>query len=238
MQIYGLIPARLESTRLKEKLLLPINGIPMIVKVAQQAAKCTELTDVFVCTDSEKIKAVCEHYHIKTVKTLAHVNGTDRIAEAADILNLPEDSIIIDIQGDEPMLDPKVIYNLIDYTKQTNADIVMPYQLLEKDDVNRVKVVEENSKVLYLTRSSCPSNFRGRIPLKKQLCIISFTRQALKAFRNHTITTLETIEGVELIRALVAGLSIYTYKEDIDSISVDVQSDYTYVLSKINNANN
>lgn len=238
MQIYGLIPARLESTRLKEKLLLPIDGVPMIVKVAQQALKCTELTTVYVCTDSDRIIETCSNYGINTIKTSSHVNGTDRIAEAAELLNLPENSIIVDIQGDEPLLDPEVIYNLIKQTKMLNSEIVMPYQLLAKDDINRVKVVEENNRVLYLTRSPCPSDFRGKIPLKKQLCIISFTRKALSIFKNHPITALETVEGVELLRALVAGISIATYKEDIDSIPVDVEADYQYVLSRFINANN
>ena len=235
MQIYGLIPARLESTRLKEKLLLPIGEVPMIVKVAQQALKCAELTAVYVCTDSDRIIEVCTNYGISTVKTGSHLNGTDRIAEAAELLNLPEDCVIVDIQGDEPMLDPDVISRLIHNTKRLNTDIVMPYQLLEYDDINRVKVVEELNKLLYLTRSSCPSNFRGSIPLKKQLCIISFTRSALRRFYTHTVTTLELVEGVELLRALVAGINIGTYQEISDSISVDVQDDYIKVLEWFNN---
>ena len=115
-KIIGLIPVRLNSKRLKQKALLNIQGLPMIVHTLKRALMAKKLNDVFVCTDSHKIKEVVEKHNGKCLLTKEnHRNGTERIAEVAKKIKA---KYYVDIQGDEPLINPKHIDKLIDYHKK------------------------------------------------------------------------------------------------------------------------
>ena len=234
MQIYGLIPSRLKSTRLPEKALLDIHGYPMVVHVAKRSQESKKLDRVVVCTDSHQIADVCHRYNIQTCMTSEeHVNGTDRIAEAFQILGGKDDDIIIDIQGDEPLVEAECIDGVIEKTIVSEMDIVIPYQNITVDSLTKPKIVESGNKIIYMSRAQIPYPFRlENEMLKSQLCIIGFKAKALMTYYNATNkpSYLETIEGIELIRALELGLRLETFYQDGESLSVDVHDDYLKIL--------
>lgn len=233
MKIVGLIPCRLNSSRLERKALLPIDGIPLIVHTFKRAMLSKSLDEVFVCTDSKKIKNVVEEYGGSAILTKKnHKTGTDRIAEA--IHKLKNYELIIDIQGDFPMLDPNNIDKLIHFHKKNNFDIVVPSSpLVKADSKNIVKVLmADNGKVLYFSRFACPfSYYKKPNFFLKHMSIISFARSALMKFAKTKPTKYETIEGIELLRALESGLSIGSFIIKKDIFSVDVKEDYLKAIS-------
>lgn len=232
LKTVGLIPARLESSRLPNKALLDILSYPMIVHVAKRAMLCDSLDSIAVCTDSKDIAEVCLENGIDIVLTRSdNKNGTERIAEAASILDLGDDDIVIDIQGDEPLLLPEMVDSVIRHMCSTEYDIVVPYlRLVEEDSPNKVKVIESGGRVLYLTRAHSPYPFLRESTLKKHLSIIGFKKSSLDAFYFSAQTELELIEGVELLRALEIGLSIGTYEENGETLAVDTKADYERVI--------
>lgn len=228
MRVFGLIPARLESSRLPEKALLDFWGNAMIYHVAKRAEICSQLDEVIVCTDSSKIAEVCLTGGIKVCLTRdVHSNGTERIAEAADIIGANDADIIIDIQGDEPLVNPETITNVVNFSKEMTHDVVVPYlEINDGSDPNRVKLVTSGEKVIYMSRQNVPYQFINETKIKKHLSIIGFKYAALQKFSRTKRTELESIEGVELLRALEIGLSVGTFKESIESLSVDTPEDY------------
>ena len=162
MKIIGLIPVRLESSRLPNKAIMEIAGMPMILHVAKRAKLSKTLDRVVVCTDSHLICNICIDNNIEIVLTKnTHANGTERIAEAANILNLDDDTIIVDIQGDEPLLKPYMIDNVSNFLiENSNFDIVVPYiETFDKESCNRVKLVTSNNNVIYMSRRNIPYPF-------------------------------------------------------------------------------
>ena len=150
-----LIPARMSSTRFPGKPLAPIQGIPMVVYCARNALK-TNL-DVFVCTDSKEIYSVCNLYDIKSIMTPECNTGTDRIAIASEEL---ETDFIINLQGDEPLIDHNSINKLVknihrlDEQKDLIINGITGINSEEAFDPNNVKcaIIEEKSKILYFSR--------------------------------------------------------------------------------------
>ncbi len=231
LRTIGLIPARLESTRLPNKALLDIIGMPMIVHVALRASLAHKLDEVYVCTDNNQIAEICIENNIRVVLTRSdHKNGTERIAEAAKILNLDYKQIVIDIQGDEPLLIPNMIDNMVNYMQKSNYSISVPYlRISEQYSSNKVKIVESNGRIIYLTRSHAPHPFLKNSQMKKHLNVIGFRVSELIKFASLEPTQLEQIEGVELLRAIESGIDIGTYEEYGETLSVDTYEDYEKV---------
>lgn len=224
-----LIPARMESSRLPGKALKEIGGIPMVVHVAIRSSQCPTTDRTIVCTDSADIIFECEKYGIEACNTKGnHLNGTERIAEAAILLNLPDDQIVIDVQGDEPFVSPKYISKVANFISQSKYDCVVPYQDFEEpDNTNRVKIVSSSDRIIYFSRSDVP-NYFGQIsqPMKKHLSIIGFRVAALKKYISGVPTELEKLEKIELFRLIENNIAIGTFKMDGQSISVDTEEDY------------
>jgi 3-deoxy-manno-octulosonate cytidylyltransferase (CMP-KDO synthetase) len=236
LRVVGLIPVRLNSSRLPRKALLPIKGMPMIAHTLYRAKMAKLLTEVYVCTDSYEIADVVLAHGGKIIMTRSdHANGTERIAEAAKSLNA---DLIIDIQGDEPLLDPEHIDAVINaHILNPQWDILLPSMPIQ-DPVSQhiVKVVHDNSfKVLFLSRSIIPNSFRSSAEnaYLKHLSIISFRPSALEKFASLPMGKLECIEGIELMRALENGQVIGTKYLDGDSFSIDVQENYDHAISVI-----
>jgi 3-deoxy-manno-octulosonate cytidylyltransferase (CMP-KDO synthetase) len=123
--------------------------------------------DVYVCTHSKEIIDVCKKYNANFVKTgSSHINGTERIAEASRILRLGSSSIIVDVQGDEPLIDPKNIDQTLKFFLKNSFDIVVPHlEIKEKTSKNIVKIlVDKNNKVNWFSRSNVPYFFNTAIP--------------------------------------------------------------------------
>lgn len=228
-RIVALIPARMESSRLPRKPLLDICGLPMVVHVARRALLSSRIAQVVVCTDSVEILLACEQHGIDVCLTRAsHVNGTERIAEASETLGLDEGDIIIDVQGDEPFVQPEYIEQVSDFMVNNAYGCVVPYQLMDEyDNVNRVKIVASGDRVIYFSRSDIPCYFGAvRQPLKKHLSVIGFRLAALRAFASARSTPLEDIERIELMRLVELGEPIGTFPQDGSSLSVDTPEDY------------
>ena len=141
-----LIPVRLNSKRLPSKALLELDNLPLIVHTYKRACLSKYADEVYVCTDSEKIIKVCINFSVKYIKTKSvHNNGTERIAEEAKKLRLNKKDIIIDVQGDEPLIDPKNIDQTIKFHLKNNYEIVVPHLKINKlTDRNIVKVPISN----------------------------------------------------------------------------------------------
>lgn len=225
-----LIPTRIESTRLPGKALLLIDNIPLIIHTYKRAILSSLKDDVYVCTHSKEIIDACKKYNANFVKTGSlHINGTERIAEASRILRLGSSSIIVDVQGDEPLIDPKNIDQTLKFFLKNSFDIVVPHlEIKEKTSKNIVKIlVDKNNKVNWFSRSNVPYFFNTVSErYLKHLSIIVFKNSALQKYSKLKKTKYENIESIELLRALEGGFSIGSPKLKGDSFSVDVINDY------------
>lgn len=226
--ILGLIPSRLNSTRLKEKPLLNIDGLPIIIHSYKRAKLSNILDDVIVCTDHYKIYDLVKRFGGKVSMTSKkHKNGTERIYEVA---KKKKAELIIDIQGDEPLVSPESIDRVIKFHKKNkNFDIVVPCVELKQDinSKNLVKVIFSNKgKVVYFSRSATPFNYHNKnIKYHKVLSVVSFKPAALKKYNNLRMGRVEKIEGIELLRAIENNMKIGTFIIKTDSFSVDVNED-------------
>ena len=227
--IIGLIPSRLNSKRLKEKPLLLIDQIPIIVHAYKRAKLAKKLDEVIVCTDHKKIVDVVTNYGGKAILTSKkHKNGTERIFEVAKTFKKAE--LIIDIQGDQPLIDPKAIDKTIDFHKRNkHFDIVLPSMPIKYDVENRnlVKAIfAKNGKLIYFSRAKTPFNYKNtKVTYYKNLSIISFKPDALKKFYYSKMGLIEKIEGIELLRALENNLSIGSFSTKGNDFAVDVNED-------------
>ncbi|MDA7579136.1 3-deoxy-manno-octulosonate cytidylyltransferase [Alphaproteobacteria bacterium] len=225
----ALIPARWDSSRLPGKALKKICGVEMIVHVAKRCALLESLDRVVVCTDSMQILEVCEIYNIEVCLTSSsHKNGTERIAEAANIMKLSQEDIIVDVQGDEVFVRPEYIEQVVKFMKDTDYECVIPHQYIDDfNNVNRVKLVAHDDRVIYLSRSDIPCFFGAeKAPLKKHLSIIGFRLSALLTFIESNATPIENIERIELMRLIELGVPVGTFLQTGLSLSVDTNDDY------------
>ena len=195
-KVIGLIPSRLESVRLPGKALLDICGIPMVIHTYKRALFSKLLDEVYICTDSIEIANVCEKNNASYIMTSPnHRNGTERISEASKQFSNVD--FFIDIQGDEPLIDPNHIDSVINFHKNNDYDLILPH--ISSEEViskNIVKVIESRGRVIYLTRANCPYPFREKLLLKKHLSIISFSPEALALYSKFDESALEKVEGV------------------------------------------
>ena len=235
-KVIGLIPTRLGSTRLPQKALLEINNLPLIIHTYRRAKLSKLLDDVVICCDDKKILNIANKYRAKAILTSPnHKNGTERICEAYQKLSKKYD-YIIDIQGDEPLISPHHIDNVIKFhQKNNNYDIILPtLKIKSLINQNIIKVITNlKSEVLYLSRAQIPSNLKKNTHVKKHLSIISFKPEALKKFSLQKKTPLEKTEDFELLRALEIGMRIKSLNLVGDSFSVDVMKDYLKAKKQI-----
>ena len=226
--ILGLIPTRLNSKRLKEKPLLEIDGLPIIVHTFKRAQLSKKLDEVIVCADDKKIIDVVKDHGGKAILTSKkHKNGTERIYEVA---KKKKAKLIIDIQGDEPLVDPKDIDKVINFhNKNKHFDIVVPSIRANQNisSKNLVKVVfSNNGKIIYFSRTKVPYDYKNQgIKYFRDLSIVSFLPQALKKYNKMKLGKIEKIEGIELIRAIENNLNLGTFIINGSSFAVDVNQD-------------
>ena len=228
MKIIGLIPSRINSKRLFNKALLEIKGLPLVVHTYKRSKLAKSLDDLYICTDSEKIISVARKYGCKILKTGKNKTGTDRISEAALKIKKKYD-LYVDIQGDEPLIDPRHIDKLVEWHKKNlSFDIVVPFIKAKNiDSKNIVKIVKSKKKIIYFSRAKVPFPFKRKNNFfNKHLSIISFKPNALKKFKKFEESPLEKIEGIELMRALENNLNVGTFELKGKSFSVDTSGDF------------
>jgi len=235
MKKIGLIPCRLESTRLPNKPLEMIGSLPMFAHVYYRSLEA-DLDETYICTDSKEIQSIAKKLNINCVMTSKkHKNGTERCAEAVKKLKLSINDIIIDIQGDEPLLNPKDVSKIANNFNPKKHDILLGYLLYkQKEQRNVVKIVTANdNRVLYFSRSDIPNTFRQETTLKKQVGLVAFSNKAINDFYKSKPTSLETIEGVELLRSIELGSNIYGIELNYETRAVDIPEDLNFVRKKI-----
>ncbi|MES2635857.1 MAG: 3-deoxy-manno-octulosonate cytidylyltransferase [Pseudomonadota bacterium] len=236
------IPARYASMRLPGKPLLDIAGKPMVIRVVEQAAK-SGASEIVIATDFEKISHIAAQYNIKAVMTrIDHASGTDRIAEVADKLNWADDEIVVNVQGDEPLIDPKLIQEVAQHLANS-PDAVMATACHPIHDeatllnLNIVKVViDANGNALYFSRAPIPyprdEVYKNNIQAHRHIGIYAYRVGFLKQYAQLTSTELEKIESLEQLRVLHHGYKIgVTITKNAPASGVDTQEDLDYVRS-------
>ena len=235
MKNVGLIPCRLESTRLPNKPIELIQGIPMFAHVYFRS-KISKLDEIYICTDSEEIVDISNKFEIKSVLTSKdHLNGTTRCAEAARKLKLDDGDIVIDIQGDEPLLDPKDINKMINFFDIKKHEIVLGYlKTTDENNKNIVKLVtSDEGKVLYFSRYDIPMNFKIDRTLKKQVGLVGFKNNSLQAFCDIKPNVFEETEGIELLRVIDTNMKLHGVELEFENRSVDTPEDLEFVRNAI-----
>lgn len=231
-----IIPARLASTRFEKKILAPIDGVPMVIATAKQVC---EIDEVAIATDSLEVLKVVNDYGIKAILTdSSHQSGTDRIFEAAKKLNLNEDEVVLNVQADEPFIEPNVVKMLYDHVyKNRHKDWIMAscYKVLNNqniNDPNLVKVVlSESKKALYFSRATIPYARDGKNrDFFGHLGLYGFNLKSLRKFCNLPQTSLERCEKLEQLRALSHDYAIEMVKVESESIGIDTPEDLIYAL--------
>jgi len=230
MKVLGLIPTRLGSTRLPSKPLLEINGIPLVIHTYKRAKLSKKFDDLIICCDDKKINNIAKSYGAKSIITSKkHENGTERICEVFKKIKKKYD-LIVDVQGDEPLINPTHIDKLVSYhLRNFNTDIVVPSLLINnKKNKHLVKVVANlQNDILYLSRQQVPFSFNtSNQKLLKHLSIVSFKPASLLKFVKLKKSHLEKLENIELLRALDNGMKLKTFIIKGNSFSVDVRKDY------------
>lgn len=234
MTAVGVIPARYEASRFPGKALAPIAGAPMIERVYRGACSAKSLRKVLVATDDSRIADACRSFGAEVVFTRSdHPSGTDRIGEVAAAL---EDDLIVNIQGDEPLIEGFVIdaavQALANDPEVPMATVVHPLAECDQDDPNRVKVVlDEQQRALYFSRSAIPYS-RGTVtaPLWQHVGLYAYRRAFLETITKLTPTPAERTEQLEQLRVLEHGYRIRCAPiEGWRSVPVDIPADVTRV---------
>ena len=220
----AIIPARYNSTRFPGKPLVEIEGKPLIEHVYRRVQQARHVDRIVVATDDERIRRTVERFGGAAVITRNdHSSGTDRLAEAAN--DLPPDTFAVNVQGDEPMIEPEIIDQAITSARLKDADIVTLMTRLDAskaDDPNRVKVVvDRNGYALYFSRSKIPS--RGTTFLHIGLYV--YRVRFLKLFTKLDPTPLEQAERLEQLRALEHGFRIRVVEVESESWGIDTPED-------------
>ena len=239
VKILGIIPARYASTRFPGKPLHPIAGKPLIQHVVEQCRKATSLADVILATDDERIAACARQFCRVEMTRADHPSGSDRIAEVAARC---ECDAVLNVQGDEPLMDPAVIdavagalaHNEISTAATAIRDVA------EYDNPNVVKVVTgTDDRALYFSRRTIPfvrdaasqptAQQMAAFPFLKHLGIYGYRRETLLRLVKFPVSPLENAEKLEQLRALENGIGIGVVRVNYESIGVDVPADVARV---------
>jgi len=232
----GVIPARLGSSRFPKKILADLNGKPLVAHTVENAMKAKKLDKILLAIDSEETKSALEKYNFDiTMTSRNHVSGTDRIAEVID--RIAEAKIIINIQADEPLIDPKIIDSLVDSFKDNNIQMstAVSTRLTVSDllNPNIVKaLIDQDKNAIEFKRNIFDVEIGG---VYRHIGIYGFTRQALLQFVNLSPSRRELHTSLEQLRALDNHIPIRAVICDYDSCSVDIIEDLKKV-SKIMSA--
>ena len=238
MKILGIIPARYQSSRLPGKPLVEILGKPLIIWVCEIVEKALGKENTIVATDDERIAQTVESHGFNFVMTSSnHLTGTDRLAEVSRKIDA---DMYINIQGDEPLIDPNDIIKVADAKKLDPESIINAMTFISQDEdpesVNIPKViVDQNNKLLYMSRLPIPGNKKNlrNCPYLKQVCIYAFSKEELDIYYKHpSKTPLEYEEDIEILRFLELGKRINMVHLDTSSLAVDVPED----IIKVENA--
>jgi len=238
LDVIGVIPARYASSRFPGKPLVKICGKPMIIWVAEAAAAALGKSNVVVATDDERILKTAEGYGYRAMITSsACLTGTDRVYEVAKEIDA---GVYINIQGDEPLINPQSILDVYDLKRKNHSMVVNCMSRVRSHEnpasLNMIKVVtNKDNRLIYMSRNLIPAtkSREGFGDYYKQVCIYGFNREQLMAFGSSgRKTRLEAIEDIEILRFFDLGYHIYMLEVETESHGVDEQGDVA-VIEKI-----
>jgi len=244
MNIIGIIPARLSSSRLPNKPLADILGMPMVGHVFLRSKMSSIFKEVYVATCDQEIVDYVQSIGGKAIMTAdTHERASDRTAEA--LLKIEKETgekidIVVMIQGDEPMLTPEMISASVEPLMNdpalniTNLMASMKTREEHEDPAEVKVVVDKENYALYFSREPIPSRKKGveNVPMLKQVCIIPFRRDFLLSYNEMEQTPLEIIESVDMNRLLENGIKIKMVMREEETYSVDTKED----LERVNRA--
>ena len=226
-----IIPARFKSSRFPGKPLKKIYQKEMILWVAESCSKAVGKNNVYIATDDQKIAELVTKNFFKSIITEENAStGTDRVAEASKSLNY---EIIINVQGDEPLVNPDDIKKCIQYKMTFPKKIINGFTWLnsgeDPENINIPKVLtNEKNEMIYMSRKPIPGfkDLKNKPKtFKKQVCIYGFNKLELSQFKDYGRSVIEQYEDIEILRFLELNKKILMYECDYSSIAVDVPSD-------------
>jgi 3-deoxy-manno-octulosonate cytidylyltransferase (CMP-KDO synthetase) len=231
--VIGVIPARFSSTRFEGKVLADINGKPMIQHVWERARQTMLLDDIIIACDDERVAAVAREFGASVVMTAKqHTCGTDRIAE---VVNPLECKIVVNIQGDEPLMHPTMIDSVV-RALADDPSLSMATVVKRIDDPSVINdphvvkaVVDKNNYAMYFSRAPIPflsHSSEVKAPVYyKHIGLYAYTKDFLFTFKNLKPSNLEKIEKLEQLRVLEEGYKIKVIETKYDTIGVDTAQD-------------
>jgi len=246
------IPARLNSSRLPNKVLLDLNGKSVIERVYIQCKKAKSVDEVYIATDSLDVQKVCQKFTNNIILTdEKHQSGTDRVAEAIKDLDC---DIVINVQGDEPFIEPSLIDKLADSFLQNEVMVSAMHKIKRVDELknpNVVKVtIDNNSNALYFSRSIIPHhrdewdtllnhhiNIPSPLKFYRHLGVYGYSKDFLIKYSQMSQSYLERLEKLEQLRVLESGYKIKMVETEYNSIGIDTYEDYEKALKILKGKN-
>ena len=239
MSAVVVIPARYGSTRFPAKILAADTGRPLVQHVVDQVRKCRLVRDVIVATDDDRIAAALRPFGTTVAMTsAAHQSGTDRVAEVAGRLS---DDVVVNVQGDEPEIEPAVVDALVERLESSDDDMATaatPFPPgADVADPNLVKVVVGvTGRAVYFSRAAIPhvrdADFGGRVAYHLHLGIYAYRRDFLLTFAGWPPTPLERTEKLEQLRALEHGRPMYVHVVDRATHGIDTPGQYAAFVER------
>ena len=220
------------------KPLIDLNGVPMVIRTYRQCLKATPSKLIYIATDNHLIRNVCLKEGAQVIMTSSRcLTGTDRVAEVSLKIDA---KTYINVQGDEPIFNPKDIKDLIKETKKYPEDIITGYSKIEDENIHKdlhvpKVVLRSDGRLLYASRAPIPSNKKNKFEKGwRQILAYAFPKKALKFFLSiKKKTELEKIEDVEILRFLELGFEVRTIKMSNMSLAIDTPEDVILVKKMI-----
>ena len=233
-----IIPARYKSSRLRGKPLIDLNGVPMIIRTYRQCLKAIPSKSVYIATDHDRIRKVCLKEGAQVIMTSPDcLTGTDRVAEVSKKIHA---KTYINVQGDEPLFNPKDLKILLKEIKKYPNDIITGYceinnEKLYKDPNIPKVVVRPDGRLLYASRAPIPSNKLKKFKKGwRQVCVYAFPKKVLNTFSSvKKKTELEKMEDIEYLRFLELGMEVRALKMSRMSLAVDTHEDVALAKNMI-----
>lgn len=243
MKVHAIIPARLGSTRLPRKVLADIHGKPLIWHVWNRVKQAKAFSDIYVATDADEVREVMENFGAKVLMTPTEArSGTERLVYCLDHIDA---NLVVNVQGDEPLIDPAMLNSLVQKWVENPSDLITPvFPITSIDDVlnpNIVKVIRTASgEIAYFSRSPIPyvrdlphDQWLNKASYWGHIGVYGYKPPVLKAYLDLPVSMIEQAEQLEQLRFLNAGYTFQSVETNYRLIAVDVQSDLDHVRSLI-----
>ncbi len=235
LRFVGIIPARYQSTRFPGKPLADIMGKPMFWHVYHRAGRCRLMQKIYLATDDARIYRAAQDLEVPVLMTSdKHQSGTDRIKEAALTLGLSREDVVVNIQGDEPALEPKMLDQLLEpFVSAYEINVTTLARKIDpslSSDPNLVKVVvSQTGRALYFSRSKIPFSHSAQDPVLGHIGLYAYRMDCLEKFQKLGMSALEKAEKLEQLRLLEADIPIHVVLTQYCSRGVDVPEDISKV---------